>query len=110
MVLANSRKIEVLFNEYTNKEHSGKTGYPLKSLERIVLYDGEEVYRDKLGVQLYLQDKSLLHQFENWVTGSGFLFEKFQGSCNIGCDRCNERCLFRIFRFKFFGKIFKFKT
>lgn len=110
MILANSRKIEVIFNEYTDKEYPDQMGFPLKFLERIVLCDGEEVYRDKLSDQLYLQDRSFLRQFEDWVSGVGLPFKESQSGCDVGCECCNKRRLFRVFRFEFFRKVFKFKT
>ena len=107
-MLAHSRKIEVIYNEYTDKEYPHNMGYPLKFIERIVLCDGEEVYRDKLNTQIYLQDKSFLRQLENWVFGSPF--KKSQNGGNAGSNCRNFRCLFCIFRFKFLRKVFKFKS
>lgn len=109
MILGGSRKIEIVFNEYTDKKYSENSGYPVRFIERIILYDGEEIYRDKQNSQLYLQDKSLLSQLEDWVTGSYSPPEQAKYCGNV-CTKCrNYRCFFCKFRFKLFRKHFKFK-
>lgn len=61
-----SSKIEVIFNYGAPKQ--GDNGKFLSTpIERIVLIDGEEIYRDKQMPFLYVRDKSILRQFENWV-------------------------------------------
>lgn len=110
MILINSRKIEIVLNEYTDKEYRERMGYPLKNLERIVLVDGEEIYRDRQIPSLYLCDKSILRQFEDWTNECYSKPEQSKDSGNIAGDRCYCCCPFRKLWSKLFGKRVKFKA
>lgn len=104
-----SSKIEVIFNYGTSKLGNNGKFIPVP-IERIVLIDGEEIYRDKQMPFLYMRDKSLLRQFENWVNEYYSKPKQTQCCCKVCRNSQNNICFFSKLWFKFFGKRFKLKT
>lgn len=101
-----THKIEVIFNHLIGRKSGIFTSYD--TIERIVLVDGEEIYKDKQMPVQYCKDKSILRQFEEWT--SEFLLEEFDNRKDVASDTHNCSCFFCKFWFKLFGKRFKFKT
>lgn len=105
----NSSKIEIIYNSYLGEHNSHTYFTPVTYFERIVLVDGEEIYRDKQKPTQYLRDKSLLGKLEAWSHES-LTLQKNNNGQNIVCNSHYRGCLLRKLWFKFFRKRFKFKT
>lgn len=110
MKLICSEKIEVIFNHYADETNLERVGIPVTYIERIVLVDGEEIYRDKQKPNIYNKDKSLLYQFKNWANEYYSETEQTQCCNNISSNRRNYIRFFSKLWFKLFRKRFKFKT
>ena len=82
-------KVEIFFISHEDKG------------ERIILVNGEEIYRDS--------QKSVFRDFENWLDELCSSKEFDNGCCTT--DQTRERGgFFKILWAKFFGKSFKFKS
>lgn len=77
-------------------------------VERIVMADGEEVYRDKQRSAIHLKDRSLLKEFIDWANPYMLpdTVKKRDARADIIKNRCNRRCFLGILWFKIFGKRF----
>lgn len=94
MEVRTTSKAEVIFNYYgSGKEENGMN--TIAQIERIVLVDGEEIYRDKQIPSLYVRDKSILRQFEDWTNTCYSKPKQSKDSGNIASDRCYCCCPFR---------------
>ena len=101
-----THKIEVIFNHYGVKGIHKTTVYD--NIERIVLVDGEEIYRDKQRNGIYHKDKSILRQFENW--SNEFLLKEFDNRKDVDSKNHDCSCFCCKFWLKLFRKCFKFKS
>lgn len=104
-----SSKIEVIFNYDAPKQSDNGKLMPTP-VERIVLVDGEEIYRDKQMPFLYVRDKSILRQFENWTNEYYSKSKQAQCCCKVCRNGQNRTCFFSKLWLKLFGKRFKLKT
>ena len=79
-------KVEIFFISHEDKG------------ERIILVNGEEIYRDSQKYWLHGKEKSVFRDFENWLDELCSSKEFDNGG------------FFKILWAKFFGKSFKFKS
>lgn len=105
----NTFKIEIIYNSYLGEHKSHTCFTPVTYFERIVIVNGEEIYRDKQKPTQYLRDKSILSQLETWSHES-LTPQDTNNRENIVCNGHYRGCFFRKLWFKFFRKRFKFKT
>ena len=90
-------KVEIFFISHEDKG------------ERIILVNGEEIYRDSQKYWLRGKEKSVIRDFENWLDELCSSKEFDNGCCTT--DQTRERGgFFKILWAKFFGKSFKFKS
>ena len=90
-------KVEIFFISHEDKG------------ERIILVNGEEIYRDSQKYWLHGKEKSVFRDFENWLDELCSSKEFDNGCCTT--DQTRERGgFFKIRWAKFFGKSFKFKS
>ena len=90
-------KVEIFFISHEDKG------------ERIILVNGEEIYRASQKYWLRGKEKSVFRDFENWLDELCSSKEFDNGCCTT--DQTRERGgFFKILWAKFFGKSFKFKS
>ncbi len=93
-----THEIRIIHNHY-------KTELPQSTfmIERIIMSDGVEIYKDIQSVDMYTKDQSsIFSQFENWIDDNVSL-EECQGRKNATTKFCN---LFHTV-FKRRGKLFR---
>lgn len=94
-----SVKIEISITPVDGVMENGRTFY--HCIERIVLVDGEEVYRDRQKNALFCKDESVLRQFEDWC--NELLFENSKHGSDATCNPNKLFSLVRKFWLKLFG-------
>lgn len=78
-------KIELSITFHVEDENDDPIGC-ITSVERVLLVDGKRVYISKISLDLYLKEKSILIDFERWLT----LNEEAQPRKNISGKRRNK--------------------